>query len=154
MKARFGGTERLLYSILFSDKYGPLLLRLYVGQLENVLRKAWYNKSLLTQEVLDGYKYPLKARDWDKGLYWVMRNRGYPDIKSELGNIKADVLIIHGRNDELVPLEHSTELYNLLASRTRVELVVIDQCGHLPHEEKPDLVLAEIHGFLGLQANQ
>lgn len=146
--------ERLLYNLPLSDKYGPLLLRLYVGQLENVLYKAWYNKSLLTQGVLEGYKYPLKARDWDKGLYWLMKNRRFPDIKSKLSDIRADVLIIHGRDDEIVSLEHSKELNNLLVGRTRVELVVVDQCGHLPHEEKPDLVLSEILRFLGLGLNQ
>jgi len=58
-----------------------------VSSLEKILYKAWYDKGKLTQQVIDGYKYPLNNRDWDKGLYWVMKYRRTVDIN--LNSIKG-----------------------------------------------------------------
>lgn len=140
--------EKILYSIPLADKYGPLMARALINQLEGVLYKAWYNKSLLTNHVIEGYKYPLKARDWDKGLYWLMKYREFPDIRNDLSKVGIPVLIIHGLKDEIVPIETSIELYNLLSKHTKTKLVTLDQCGHLPHEEKPQEFLKELYIFV------
>ncbi|AKT35374.1 hypothetical protein PYWP30_01758 [Pyrobaculum sp. WP30] len=66
---REDGLQRFLLSL--PHKYGPLFLRAAVPYLEQMLYKA-YNKNKLTQHVVDGYKYPLNARDWDRGLYWFI----------------------------------------------------------------------------------
>lgn len=138
----------VLYSIPLADKYGPLLVRILVGQLEQVLYRAWYNKSALTKEVIEGYKYPLRARDWDKGLYWLTKYSGFPDISNSLRNLEVPVLIVHGANDELVPLISSLELVKLLSSNTRYALSVVSECGHLPHEEKPWEFLEVVSKFI------
>lgn len=135
--------EKLLFELPLADKYGPLIVRLMIGQLEGVLYRAWYNKSKLTEDVIEGYKYPLKARDWDKGLYWLLKYREFPSILGELEKLKQPILIIHGDRDEIIPINHSIELYQLLKERTHVELVVVSECGHIPHEESPgEFVLA------------
>lgn len=125
--------EKILFSFPLSDKYGPVLVRGLVGQLEQILRRAWYNKSLLTSEVEETYRYPLKARNWDKGLFWVLKYADFPEIEDELSTLKAPILIIHGDRDELVPLAMSTELSSLVNST----LIVMRDIGHLPHEESP-----------------
>ncbi|MEM4718004.1 MAG: alpha/beta hydrolase [Desulfurococcaceae archaeon] len=140
--------EKILYNLPLVDKYGPLITRLFIAQLESALYKAWYNKSMLTSDVVEGYKYPLRARDWDKGLYWLMKYRGFPDIRDDLINMKIPVLIIHGVQDEIVDVNDSIELYEALSNHTITYIVTIDQCGHLPHEEKPELVIDETLKFI------
>lgn len=140
--------ERMLFELPFVDKYGPLIVRLMIGQLEQTLIRAWYNKTKLTQEVIEGYKYPLKARDWDKGLYWLIKYREFPYISSELEHIRVPVLIVHGKQDEIVPVDHSIELYSLLRASTHVELEIIDECGHLPHEEQSEVFVQLVSTFL------
>lgn len=140
--------ETLLYNIPLADKYGPLLLRGFVGQLEQILYRAWYNKSKITGYVLEGYRYPLKARDWDKGLYWLMKYRGFPDISNRLDNLRIPILIVHGRNDEIVHLSSSIELVELLDTAPYRRLIVINECGHLPHEEKPAEFIQTIQEFI------
>ncbi|MEM1907553.1 MAG: alpha/beta hydrolase [Thermosphaera sp.] len=129
--------EQLLYNIPLADKYGPLLVRGFVGQLEQILYKAWYNKTLLTSDVVEGYKHPLKARNWDKGLYWILKYSDFPDIAKSLGNLSKPVFIIHGDKDEIVPLQSSIELSNLVNST----LIIMENVGHLPHEEAPEKFL-------------
>ncbi|MEM4562269.1 MAG: hypothetical protein QW123_05285 [Desulfurococcaceae archaeon] len=98
--------------------------------------------------ILEGYKYPLRPRNWDKGLYWLMEYREYLDIRDDLSEIKAPVLIIHGVNDEIIPLSSSIELYELLITHTFTDMVIINECGHFPHEEKQNLVLDVVKKFL------
>lgn len=45
------------------------LLRSEVGEVSN--RHAWHEASLLTGEVLEHYKRPLRARNWDAALVEV-----------------------------------------------------------------------------------
>lgn len=139
----------LLLNFPLSDRFGPLLVRQYVGSLEQVLYRAWYNKTLLTEEVVAGYKYPLKARNWDRGLFWVMKYGNFPDISRELDRIRIPVLIVHGEYDEIVPLHSSLELHAALANHTYTSLRVVPGVGHLPHEEAPDEAIREILNFLG-----
>ena len=51
---------------------------------------------------------------------------------------KLRVLIIHGRNDLLVPVSNSERLMRLLPADCGCELVVMESCGHVPHEERPE----------------
>ena len=70
-----------------------------------------------------------------------------------LSNVKAPVLIIHGENDEIVPLNSSFELQALMNSQSNTQLVTIRECGHLPHEEKPEEFLAIIEVFVKQLSN-
>ncbi|GAX85436.1 hypothetical protein CEUSTIGMA_g12852.t1 [Chlamydomonas eustigma] len=47
------------------------------------------------------------------------------------------VLIIHGQQDMLVPVSNSMRLAALLPPGCDCELLVLEQCGHMPHEEWP-----------------
>lgn len=49
------------------------LLRSEVGEVSN--RRAWHEPAKLTAEVLDHYKRPLRARNWDAALVEVRVRR-------------------------------------------------------------------------------
>ena len=55
------------------------------------------------------------------------------------------VLIVHGKNDRLVPLSNSRKLATLLPNS---ELKIMDKTGHVPHEERPEEFLAIVKEFL------
>lgn len=148
-RMRDDGLQRLLLSLPLADKYGPLLLRAAVPSLEQALYNAWYNKSKLTQYVVNGYKYPLNARDWDKGLYWLMKHR--KPVEIDLDQITTQVLIIHCTHDEIVPYEEGVQLHYMLKNST---LKLLENCGHLPHEEIPEATLETIWRFLHLNTEE
>jgi pimeloyl-ACP methyl ester carboxylesterase len=58
-------------------------------------------------------------------------------IKSykSVGSMDKPVSIFWGRNDMTVPFEHSRDLRSAMPN---AELHVIENCGHIPHYEKPD----------------
>lgn len=140
--------EVLAYSIPLADKYGPLVVRGLLGRLEQVLYRAWYNRSKLVDRIVEGYKYPLRARDWDKGLYWLMKYGAFPDIRERVGGLRIPTLIVHGINDEIVHVSSSMELAKLLSPGVYYRLVVMEECGHLPHEEKPGEFMRALHEFI------
>jgi pimeloyl-ACP methyl ester carboxylesterase len=55
------------------------------------------------------------------------------------------VLVITGDDDRIVPTEQSVRLAGELPN---AELVVIPECGHVPHEECPGPTLEAMEAFL------
>ncbi len=54
---------------------------------------------------------------------------------ADLPQIQAPVLIIHGRDDRMVPVEQGLMMLNYL---TNVRLVILNKCGSWPPYEQPD----------------
>ena len=59
----------------------------------------------------------------------------------------ARVLIVHGDEDAIVPLENSRRLADALGPEA--QLVVMRGCGHMPHEEDPDVFVEAVKSFVG-----
>lgn len=63
----------------------------------------------------------------------------------DLRRIAAPTLIVHGRDDRVIPVEVSIRLHHLLE---RSELHVFGQCGHWTQIEKRDRFVQLVSGFL------
>lgn len=71
-----------------------------------------------------------------------------PDPELDLARLTMPSLLIWGREDHIVPLAYGKALDRDLRHS---ELLVIDQCGHLPHIEEADVVNHAIMDFLDRQ---
>lgn len=60
-----------------------------------------------------------------------------PDSLPDLTSCNCPVLIIAGRNDNIIPIEHSRNMHAALPASTFHEIA---DCGHCPPMEKPDYV--------------
>jgi proline iminopeptidase len=65
------------------------------------------------------------------------------DIISALKQSEVPALIVHGRDDP-IPLASSTQA----ADRLGAQLVVLDDCGHVPYVEQPVALFAAVDRFL------
>lgn len=125
------------------------LLRTEMTQVVN--RRAWYDATKLTTEVLSLYKAPLCVEGWDEALHEIGRlsHETILPPQCEAALLKAvenlPVLVIAGAEDALVPLKSSQALASKLVNS---RLVAISGCGHLPHEECPKALLAAITPFI------
>jgi pimeloyl-ACP methyl ester carboxylesterase len=63
-----------------------------------------------------------------------------------LGNVRCPVLVIHGVKDEY----GSTAFAKFIATRVGgvSKLLILEECGHMPHKEKPQLVIEAVAEFL------
>jgi len=55
------------------------------------------------------------------------------------------VLVITGDDDRIVPTEQSVRLAGEIPD---ADLVIIEQCGHLPHEEQPEEFMQTVTNFI------
>ncbi|MBO9355799.1 alpha/beta fold hydrolase [Bordetella petrii] len=58
--------------------------------------------------------------------------------------VRCPVLSLHGGEDEYGSLEHPRRLATLAGARS----VIFEACGHVPHREQPERVIAEITQWL------
>lgn len=68
------------------------------------------------------------------------------DIREELGRIVIPSLIVHGRDDRIIPLEVTGVWSRFLASRANV--VLIPGCGHAPFLTRPEVFNHALETFL------
>lgn len=73
----------------------------------------------------------------------VWESLGDYDVRPSLTSLRIPTLVIHGRQDP-VPLASSEDVAQALGA----ELVVIDDCGHVPYVEQPAALFAAIDRFL------
>jgi len=85
----------------------------------------------MTPELID---LQLKNRHTTARLAWEPRLHD-PHLPKWLHRIGVPVAIVWGAQDRILPVAISSELGRLLPKST---LHVIDGCGHVPQEEKPD----------------
>ena len=94
------------------------------------------------------YRTQTEFHGFQRAILSTLRNRtvdGFPKVYQRLGKLDVPVLLIWGRNDQTLPLEQSR---CILSTVPRAEFHVIEDCGHIPHYEKPDEVNSILADFL------
>ena len=77
-------------------------------------------------------------------LAWQPRNHD-PHLHKWLHRIDVPTLIVWGANDKLFPPEYAYAWHQRIPGSTAV---IIPECGHVPHLEKPDVFVSELTQFI------
>ncbi len=113
-----------------------------------VLKQIVYDRSRVTRAQVEGYAEPLDGADARRALIRVGR-AVVPDDIDELvaryPSITVPTLVLWGRHDSVVPLWVGERLAEELP---RARLEVLEECGHLPAEERPEESLQALERFL------
>jgi pimeloyl-ACP methyl ester carboxylesterase len=126
-------------------RLGPLLVRSLTLWGEAAIRTAWSDPDKITVELISGYKKPLQAENWDRAL-WELVLASHPlGLEERLDEVSVPALVITGERDRIVPTRNSERLS---AELPAAELVVIPDCGHVPHEECPGEFLEAVREFV------
>jgi pimeloyl-ACP methyl ester carboxylesterase len=124
---------------------GPLFVRSIQKSGLSMLKAAWHDPSKITQETLAGYTRPLKADNWDRALWYFTMASQATGLTSHLRNFTLPILVITGSDDRIVPTANSIKLAGELPE---AQLVVIQDAGHVPHEEQPAAFMQAVEMFL------
>jgi len=124
---------------------GPLIARQLQTRGTEIIKTAWHDPSKITPEILEGYQKPLRVENWDKALWELTLASSESKFAERLNEFNMPVLVITGDDDRIVPTEQSIRLADEIPN---AELVVIEQCGHLPHEEQPDKFMQAVTNYL------
>jgi len=127
-------------------RIGPYLVRRLVHQFApRYLHSSWHDPDGISPETFETYFEITRLEGWDQALYEYIAAAGPPSVQDLVPNVAKPTLVITGDNDPVVPTTQSVRLSSELPA---AQLVVITECGHVPHEECPDLTVAAIRGFL------
>lgn len=136
---------RPLFRLPQASRLGPLFVRSVQRLGNSFAGMAWHDPSLITLEIQEGYRRPLQVENWDRALWEMTAASQSANLANRLGELDLPILVITGDDDRIVPTEDSIRLASELPD---AELVVIPQCGHVPHEECPQAFLEAVNDFL------
>jgi pimeloyl-ACP methyl ester carboxylesterase len=127
-------------------RLGPVLAR-QLGQDEGFLRQTYLNPDKISQERVAATSIHTRVADWDLALWEYLRawSVDLSALAHQLGEIEQAALIISGDSDTIVPVADSQRLASTLPNS---ELVILQQCGHVPQEECPEAFTDAVAAWL------
>lgn len=167
----FGGGLALAIAIRHPERVSKLVLMGSVGvpfMLTEGLDKVWgyqpsianmkqlldifaYNRELVSDElaelrykasIQEGFQEAFSSMFPAPRQRWVVAMQSAPE---DIKNIKNKTLIIHGRDDEVIPLSNAYEFIHLIK---HAQLHVFGECGHWTQIEKKEEFNSLVSDFL------
>ncbi|XP_010543662.1 PREDICTED: uncharacterized protein LOC104816498 [Tarenaya hassleriana] len=150
MTSMVGSLYKKALTAFLRSAIGVMLVRMAIEKFGvTAVRNAWYDAKQVTEHIIEGYTKPLRAKGWDRALVEftvAMLTEKKPPLAKRLKDIKCPVLIVTGDTDRIVPAWNAKRLARAIHGNVVVE--VIKECGHLPHEERPQQFISLVSKFL------
>lgn len=167
----FGGALALSLAVHAPDRVGKIVLMGSAGlsfPLTDGLDAVWgytpsvaamkhlldifaWNRALVTDELAElRYRASIRpgVQEAFSSMFPAPRQRGIEMIatpETAIAALEQEVLIVHGRDDKVIPVECSHRLHSLLQ---RSQLHVFGQCGHWTQIERKDAFNLLVPAFL------
>lgn len=138
----FSSDAPFIYRLATLPLLGEALMKPTIKSAIRVgLKKRFYNPQVITEEWVDMvYRY-LKMPKTKNTMLNIVRHcatikGSLPElvITGKLARVTQATLIIHGKQDNLFPVENAISASKLIPNS---RLKIIEECGHNPHLEKP-----------------
>ena len=133
-----------------SPRFGPIALRLLPANflIRKALHMAYHNPGLVTASQVEAYAEPIRTPEGRYALARMARQLVPTDMNAlvaQYPELRVPTLLIWGKEDRIVPLRGGERLEKDLPN---ARLKVLDECGHIPQEEKPMESLDLLRSFL------
>jgi pimeloyl-ACP methyl ester carboxylesterase len=113
-----------------------------------VLRKCYFNRDKITDEMIDTYAYYGSLPGASEAVRQTALQIMPANVEAMIAQyktVRVPTLIIWGQEDQVVPLEVGR---NFKRDIPDAELVILPRCGHIPQEEEPLETRRLIQDFL------
>ncbi|GAW65226.1 hydrolase [Geoanaerobacter pelophilus] len=147
-----GYLQRLpLMAEIFQNRFAAaLFIALYAPDIwiKVGLKMAYYDHSLIDREHIARYAPCYRDRESKRALVETCQSLVPVDqevITGRYRDLALPVLLLWGRHDQIVPLSQGTRLEAAIPGS---QLQVIEECGHNPQEENPQVTFSIIEKFL------
>lgn len=115
---------------------------------KHTLNKLFYDKAKVTKERIHRYSFffdmPGSHKSFVRAAKQVLPE-DHEEVVKRIKEIDVLTLILWGRNDPIIPVD---DAYKFQADISLSEVTVIEECGHVPHEEKPEEISGVVSNFL------
>ncbi|MEA5550231.1 alpha/beta hydrolase [Anabaena cylindrica UHCC 0172] len=114
---------------------------------DRICRTAYNNPSLISADALCCGELHLKMPNWNQALIAFTKSGGYTAFKlQQLAQIGQPTLILWGDNDKILGTGDAKKFQKAIPES---QLMWIQDCGHIPHLEKPQITAQHILEFRG-----
>lgn len=135
---------RLFGSPLIGDILSPLLLSSR-QLLKRRMKRVYDRHSWVLDDVrVEARHQPLRTAATHRAIIRTVRRWDADRIQREAHLITQRTLLVWGDNDAEVPLRFGQQLLNAIKG---ARMIIIQNCGHLPHEEFPQAFIEVVGGF-------
>jgi pimeloyl-ACP methyl ester carboxylesterase len=119
---------------------------------DSLMSGVYYDNKFVTDDVIDSYFNVYKTENGRKGPLWVGKGiYGKERFDPErIKTIAVPTLVIWGKEDTLIPVTDADRFGQDIKG---AHVAIIPGAGHLPHEEKAEIVNKLITDFVGGTAN-
>ena len=102
----------------------------------------------LVEHFISKYRVQMHYKGFRRAILSSIRHGmldGFIPVYQSLGKMDKQILLFWGRKDVTVPFEHSQILCEAMPG---IQFHVIENCGHIPHYERPEIVNPILLEFL------
>ena len=113
-----------------------------------IIKKTFYNNRLSIDRLLKQYTFFYSLKYNDRTMIKMAEQlvpRNLNEIIENYKNIESEILVVWGAEDELIDLENGKKLQSKFQ---KSKLIIVPECGHVPHEEKPEDFFKAIVSFI------
>jgi 2-hydroxy-6-oxonona-2,4-dienedioate hydrolase len=127
------------------DRYIMAALYPVYEHVYEAFREMAYDSEAVSEEIVMDFVNRMRLTNAKYAfMSTVLGIRYAPKLRGRLSNILAPTLLVWGKNDRMIPLQFAQEYEEI----PRSELVVIEDCGHTPYVEKPEIFNKIVLKFL------
>ncbi|MFS8130374.1 MAG: alpha/beta fold hydrolase [Candidatus Dojkabacteria bacterium] len=125
-----------LINVFPIEQYARQFLLRYVtnDKVKDILKSAYNDPELVTDDDVKGYSDALKMKDWHDSVIGIIRDSSKNNLSKSLDQIGKPVRIIWGLQDPWINIEDGKKI-NVDIKGSIMD--VVEDAGHLPMEEKP-----------------
>ena len=109
------------------------------------LKSAFVNEALVTPALVDRYSDFARAPGHRDILMSLQSGARTPVTAASFAAIKVPTLILHGRQDQLIPFAQGEAFARVIPGST---LIAYDGVGHVPMEQIPDKSAADLDEWI------
>jgi pimeloyl-ACP methyl ester carboxylesterase len=138
------GAQRIMLSRLFEITKIPFVGEIALGFIGSASMVKGIANDLFTPKLVavfqERYKVQMQYKGFKRAILSTIRNRmleSFYETYERVGLLKKPTLLLWGRQDKTVPFNNSKILCKAIP---QAEFHAFDNCGHLPHYEKPEEV--------------
>jgi pimeloyl-ACP methyl ester carboxylesterase len=110
------------------------------GRIRNTLKQVYFDRSAITEELVDMLYQPSCHPNAQKVFASILS--APPETKPQelLNTLQHPLLVLWGDRDPWTPIKGAQIYRELPAKNVAVDFHSIEQAGHCPHDEKPEIV--------------
>ena len=117
---------------------------------QSISQTAYCNKKFANEDALTCAALHLLCDNWNNALISFTKSGGYGSFAESLDQLRIPSLIIWGENDKILGVKPASQFAELIQESN---LLWIENCGHVPHLEKPEMTAQHIINFNKISTN-